>query len=413
MSRPAVDLSESTPQPFLGADGNWHVYIPMVRRADGTTHRKHLRRKTRKELVREQRRLEEQRDRGEYVSSSQDVTLRWWTTHWLEDLLPLAGRKPKTIDGYRSTMELHVLPALGDRRLSTLRVTDIAQLLGDMKRSGKGEPTINATHAALRASLAVAVQHERLRANPAKQVHVAKAVETTVVPLSLGDVLAILSYAQTLRNGVRWSMALSQGLRQGECLGLQWADIDFEDETVTISRALRRETGRHGCRHNADGPTCGYKQGARCPQSRQGGLVARTPKNNRSRTVPMPPGLSAQLKAHRAAQVHERLKAGRHWRDEGWVFATPLGAPIDPRRDWDEWKSVLAAAGVRDARVHDARHTAATLLLASGVDTRTLMDLLGWSEQRTAQRYAHVIDPMRREAVRRMGGLLFGQAENL
>ena len=88
------------------------------------------------------------------------------------------------------------------------------------------------------------------------------------------------------------------------------------------------------------------------------------------------------------------------------MFASEFGAPIDPRRDWGEWKKVLAEAGVRDAR-----HTAATLLLAAGVDTRTLMDLLGWTEHRTAQRYAHVIDPMRREAMARMGGVLFGQAE--
>jgi integrase len=58
-----------------------------------------------------------------------------------------------------------------------------------------------------------------------------------------------------------------------------------------------------------------------------------------------------------------------------------------------------------------ARHTAAILLLASGVDTKTLMDLLGWTEHRTAQRHAHVIDPIRREAMALMGGVLFGQAE--
>jgi len=52
------------------------------------------------------------------------------------------------------------------------------------------------------------------------------------------------------------------------------------------------------------------------------------------------------------------------------MFATEFGAPIDPRRDWGEWKEVLGAAGVRDARVHHARHTAATLLLANGVNTR-------------------------------------------
>ena len=62
---------------------------------------------------------------------------------------------------------------------------------------------------------------------------------------------------------------------------------------------------------------------------------------------------------------------------------------------------------MRDARVYDARHRAATLLLANGVDVRTLIDLLGWTEHRTARRRAHVLDPMRREAMARMGRILF------
>ncbi len=233
-----------------------------------------------------------------------------------------------------------------------------------------------------------------------------------MVPLTVGDATCILRTVADRRNGARWSVALSLGLRQGESLGLKWTDLDLEAETVVVRRALRRETGRHGCQPDDEGqPTCWTKQGGRCPERTQRGLVTRTPKNNRSRTIPLPPGLASLLRAHKAAQAAERLHAGLLWSDEDWIFATEFGAPIDPRRDWAEWKEVLRLAGVRDARVHDARHTAATLLLANGVDTRTLMDLMGWTEHRTAQRYAHVIDPMRREAMARMGGVLFGRAE--
>ena len=231
-------------------------------------------------------------------------------------------------------------------------------------------------------------------------------------PLTVEEAACILCVAAQRRNGTRWSVALALGLRQGEALGLKWPDLNLEMETLVVRRALRRETGRHGCeRDDAGQPTCWTKQGGRCPERTQGGLVARTPKNNKSRTIPLPPGLASLLRAHKAAQAAERLQAGFLWTDDDWIFATEFGAPIDPRCDWGEWKEVLAEAGVRDARVHDARHTAATLLLANGVDTRTLMDLMGWTEYRTAQRYAHVIDPMRREAMARMGGVLFGQAE--
>ena len=76
---------------------------------------------------------------------------------------------------------------------------------------------------------------------------------------------------------------------------------------------------------------------------------------------------------------------------------------MDPARDWREWKTILGAAGVRDARLHDARHTAATLLLVQGVDLRTVMVIMGWTEMATAQRYSHAVDELRVEAARRMG----------
>ncbi|MCW2738014.1 tyrosine-type recombinase/integrase [Nocardioides sp.] len=412
MSRPRQDPTDATPTPYKGKDGLWHVYVPMGWHPDGRPDRKHLRRKTRKEVVQAQRRLEEQRDRGEYIHSGKDTTLGWWVTHWLDELLPLAGRKAKTIDGYRSTLRVHVLPHLAGVKLSSLSAEVIRGRLAAMKHAGASAHTVNATHRFLRSCLSTAVESGRLAVNPAKQVKVEQPQEIEVEPLTVEEATRILEVVAEQRNGARWSVALALGLRQGEALGLTWIDVDLEAETLVVRRSLRRETGRHGCDSNAAGePMCGYKQGGRCPERTQGGLVARITKTGKSRTIPLPPGLAPLLRAHKAAQSAERLRAGFLWQDDDWMFATEFGAPIDPRRDWGEWKKVLGRAGVRDARVHDARHTAATLLLAAGVDTRTLMDLLGWTEHRTAQRYAHVIDPMRREAMARMGAVLFGQAE--
>ena len=83
---------------------------------------------------------------------------------------------------------------------------------------------------------------------------------------------------------------------------------------------------------------------------------------------------------------------------------------MDPARDWREWKALLRAAGVRDARLHEARHTAATLLLVQGVDLPTVMAIMGWTEMATAQRYAHAVDELRVEAARRMGAALWPEA---
>jgi len=89
----------------------------------------------------------------------------------------------------------------------------------------------------------------------------------------------------------------------------------------------------------------------------------------------------------------------------------PTECPIDPRADWAGWKALLAEAGVRDARLHDARHTAATLLLVQGVNARTVMDIMGWTEARMLSRYQHVVDELRRDAADRMGQALWPDAK--
>jgi integrase len=77
--------------------------------------------------------------------------------------------------------------------------------------------------------------------------------------------------------------------------------------------------------------------------------------------------------------------------------------------DWEEWKALLKAAGVRDARVHDTRHTAATLLLAQGVDQRVVMEILGHSQISMTSKYAHVLPEVMTDAAERIGRALWGE----
>jgi integrase len=125
------------------------------------------------------------------------------------------------------------------------------------------------------------------------------------------------------------------------------------------------------------------------------------------RTVGLPDPLIGLFRAHKLAQDAERLASRQLWRDEGWVFAKPDGRPINPNTDYHEWKALLAGAGLRDARLHDARHTVATVLLILGVPTATAMALMGWSSAAMATRYQHLIDSIRRDVAKQVGGLLW------
>jgi integrase len=92
---------------------------------------------------------------------------------------------------------------------------------------------------------------------------------------------------------------------------------------------------------------------------------------------------------------------------EGWIFSDEIGRALNPRTDWDNWKKLLKAAGLRDGRLHDARPTAATVLLLLGVHERTIMSVLGWSTTAMVSRHAHVVAPIHSDVASRLDVLLW------
>jgi integrase len=127
------------------------------------------------------------------------------------------------------------------------------------------------------------------------------------------------------------------------------------------------------------------------------------------RTIALPRQLGTALAAHRRAQLQEQIAAGASWQANGLVFASETGAPIDPHRDWKDWRTLCETAGVRIVRLHDARHTAATLLLTQGVPARVAMQILGHSQiSLTLGTYSHVVPELARDAADRIGEALWG-----
>ena len=121
----------------------------------------------------------------------------------------------------------------------------------------------------------------------------------------------------------------------------------------------------------------------------------------------LPDQLYELLVQHRANQEREREHAGSVWQEGGWMSTQPNGKPIDPRRDMQDWKDLLAEAGVREARLHDARHTAATVLLLLGVSERAAMECMGWSNSAMAKRYQHVTAVLRKDIANRLDAFLW------
>jgi len=131
--------------------------------------------------------------------------------------------------------------------------------------------------------------------------------------------------------------------------------VDLDHGVLRVRRSRLRPKYAHGC----DG-TCGRKPGTCSQRVSTRPATGRVKSKAGRRTIGLPPQLVALLRAHWAEQERECEQARQQWQEEGWVFASPAGQPLNPNTDYHEWKRLLKEAGLREARLHDARHTAAT-----------------------------------------------------
>jgi integrase len=285
---------------------------------------------------------------------------------------------------------------------STTTMPDLAAIIRHTTRSG-AKLVITGDHAQLGA-----VQSGGGMAMLARKLGYAQLTEAPqldekeVEPYGIDEIQRLVDVASGRRNSARWALALALGLRQGEALGLRWEDVDLDHGVLHVRRSRLRPKYAHGC-----GDSCGRTLGT-CPQR-----VSTRPATGRvkskagRRTIGLPPQLVALLRAHWAEQERECKQARQRWQEEGWVFASPTGQPLNPNSDYHEWKRLLKEAGLREARLHDARHTAATVLLLLDVPERTVMSLMGWSSTDMAARYQHVTDTIRQDVARQVDVLIW------
>lgn len=389
-----------------GADGRWHGYVSMGLKEGGKRDRRHVAAAKRTDVVAMVRELERKRDAGTAGAAGKAPTVGQWLEHWL-DTIAVRKVRPSTLVRYRQLVANQLVPGIGHHRLDRLQPEHVERLYGGLLTGGLSPASVLQAHRVLSRALKVAMQRDKLGRNVCTLVDAPSVEHEEVQPLSGPDARRVLEVARGRRNAARWSVALALGLRQGEALGLIWDAVDLDAGTLVVRQALQRQTYRHGCE---GGGGCGRKRAAECPARSGGGLVFVQPKSRAGRrTIALPGPLRDALRAHRTAQLAERMAAGSEWQDHDLVFCQKDGRPIDPRSDHRTWRALLSDAKVRQARLHDARHTAATLLLQQGVPARVAMEMLGHSQiSLTLGTYSHVAPELAEDAARRMGEALWG-----
>ena len=371
---------------YQDAAGRWRGYVDLGY-VNGHRRRKYLSGATRREVAAAIRKAADQRDAGTLTVGERVPTVSVWMTTWV-DTIAAAKVRPSTLATYRGYVTNRINPALGHHRLDRLQPEHLEAFYRDAQAGGLSGTTVLQMHRIISRALKIAHRRGRVARNVATLVDAPRPNRREIEPLSAAEARRVLASAAGERNGARWSVALSLGLRQGEALGLQWSAVDLDNRTLTVRQALQRRAAR--------------------------GLAVVPPKSDAGRrTIALPAPLVVQLREHRAAQNRERLAAGSMWQDLDFVFTTPRGTPIDPRNDHRAWQQLLDKAQVRRARLHDARHTAATLLLTQEVPARVVMQILGHSQiTLTLGTYSHVVPELARDAADRMAAALWSDDAN-
>jgi len=392
---------------YLGKDGKWHGYVTVGVKDDGRSDRRHVKRKTRAETTKAVRELEKARDSGGVRKAGQTWTVESWLVHWVENIAALHVSE-NTIDGYRVAVYHHLIPGLGAHRLTKLEPEHLERFYKKMQDNGSAAGTAHQIHRTVRAALNEAKRRRHLTENPATIAKAPRLEEEEVVPYTVEEVQLLLEVANRQRNSTRWVIALALGLRQGEVLGLKWTDVDFDLGVLIVHRGRLRPRYQHGC-----GDPCGRKPGY-CPQKVN---IRRETKDTKSRAgrrpIGVPDELMKLLAQHRDEQERERRLARDLWVEKDYVFTSPTGEPLNPNTDHHKWKELLEAAGLRAGRLHDARHTAGTLLLILGVPDTVVDAIMGWEPGQSARmrrRYQHLTNRVLRDTADRVGGLLWGQS---
>ena len=366
----------------------WDVIYELPRGLDGRRRRKWIRgfptrRAAQVRLTEELHKL----DGGGFVEPTTQ-TVQGYMRDWLNG--HRTAVRPSTWASYRHNLENHVFPRLGRVPLSRLTGTQLSGLYADLleggRTRGKGglsPRTVRYVHAIIRKALADAFRQGLVQRNvaeearpPSARATKASAMRTWTAP----ELRRFLEFARGDPLYPAWLLLATTGMRRGELLALRWRDIDLAAGTVAVRRSIL---------------AVGYR------------IVYSTTKSGRTRSVALDRGTVEVLRQHRKRQLERRMLLGPAYQDDDLVFTEDDGSVIHPDRFTRRFTRLVKAASLPVIRLHDLRHTHATLALAAGVHPKVVSERLGHSTvSLTLDVYSHAIPALQSEAAARIAALL-------
>jgi integrase len=356
-------------------DGRWMARITLE---NGT--RKCYYGKTRDEVKRKLTRgLHDQQEGLPVVAERQ--TVAQYFVWWLE-ALKRPRLRPRTYQRYEALIRLHIAPHIGGVTLARLTPQHLTSLYSQLLAAGQSRRSVEFAHILVHGGLKQAVRLQLIGRNPADAVDAPRGERKEMRALSADEARRLLDAARGDRLEAFYVLALTTGMRLGELLGLHWRDVDLDAGQLQVRTSLQRYGGQ---------------------------WLFAEPKTARSRRrITLPAVTVAALRAHRARQLAEIQQAGSAWVSYDLVFCGALGQPLHGTNlGWMRFHPLLKRAGLPRMRLHDLRHSTATILLAGNVHPKVVQELLGHSAiTLTLDIYSHVLSNMQEQVAAHMDNVL-------
>lgn len=309
--------------------------------------------------------------------------------HWLPAQKSRELR-PSTLAQYKGVAENWIVPYVGGVKVESLTAAIVATLVDTLRtgttakgRTGLSARSSQLTIGVLKAACSWAVENGLLGRNPTAGVRRPRSQSPTMRAWTKHQARAFLVSVSDDRLAFAWALLLTRGLRRGELCGLKWDAIDLDSATMRITHTRVTVEGQS---------TDSF------PKTSAG-----------RRSIPLDDALVPLLRAHKARQATERLATGEAYEGSGYLLADELGRPYHPDSisGWFDFR--VKASGLPRIRLHDTRHTAASLMLQDGVPVKVVSEILGHASTAiTLSTYAHVMPGMAEEAGAALSASLLG-----
>jgi integrase len=364
----------------VSKQGNkWYYVIELGKDENGKRQQKKQRGfATKKEAEKAMREAITAWEKGTYIEPSK-MLFREYITDWLND--KKNSVKKQTWEGYEVLIRTHIIPVLGNVKVSSLTPNILQKFINDLMDSHLAPSSVRKIYAILNNALSKAEKWGMIPKNVASLIEKPKLIKTEMKVWDKEEVNRFLDVAKEDRLHIAFLLAITTGMRQGEILGLKWEDIDFKEGTLSIKRILS---------HNG-------KE-----------LLSEGKTKSSIRTIYLDNVTIEALKHHRTMILQEKLVSGQDYRDHNLIICTTKGTSVNPRNLSRKWKELIKMSGIEEIRFHDLRHSHATLMMEQGVNPKVVAERLGHSDVRlTMNIYTHVLPSLQKQVAENFGKELF------